>query len=114
MKKVLAIAFGLLGMFGGAVGVAIADPGPNGHNNHGLCTALFNGSETGRAHKQNAGPFAALIANSPDGPSDGDDEDGSLSDAWDWCSDTTTIGGNPENPTTPEAEGNGKNGKGKG
>lgn len=118
LKKVIAVTVGLLGMLGGAVGVAVADPGPNGKNNHGLCTALFNGSDTGRANKAKAGPFATLIANSPDGPSDDDDAGGSLSDAWDWCSDPANnpkgIGGNPENPTTPETEGNGKNGRGKG
>lgn len=114
MKKVIALTVGVLSMLGGAAGVAIAGPGPNGHNNHGLCTALFNGSEQGRGNKQNAGPFAALISQSPDGPSDDDDQGGSLSDAWDWCSATTTIGGQPENPTNDTPEGNGKNGRGKG
>ena len=41
-------------------GAALADPGPNGHNNYGLCTAYFAGSDNGQAHKHNAPPFAAL------------------------------------------------------
>ena len=45
---------------GGAI--ALADPGPNGHNDYGLCKAYFAGSETGQAHKHGAPPFAALEA----------------------------------------------------
>ncbi len=37
-------------------------PGPNGSNDFGLCTAFLSGSANGRAHKDNAPPFAALIA----------------------------------------------------
>ncbi|HVF74427.1 MAG TPA: hypothetical protein VM938_05215 [Acidimicrobiales bacterium] len=114
MKKVIAIAFGLLGMLGGAVGVATAEPGPNGKNNHGLCTAYFNGSETGRANKRQAGPFAALERAADDGDSDTPIEE----DVWRWCSDIANnpkgIGGNPEDPTTEGTEGNGKNGRGRG
>jgi hypothetical protein len=47
---------------GGAATTAVADPGPYGPNNFGLCTAYFAGSETGREHKRNAPPFAALEA----------------------------------------------------
>jgi hypothetical protein len=43
-------------------GAALAEPGPNGHNNHGLCTAYFSGSENGQAHKHKAPPFANLEA----------------------------------------------------
>ena len=122
MKKVLVIAIGLLGLLGGAVGVATAAPGPNGNNNHGLCTAYFNGSETGRANKHKAGPFVALenAAEARDGKDN--DEDGQTDEAdevaravWDWCSDPTNnpkgIGGNPDDPNTPENDGPGK-GKG--
>lgn len=41
-------------------GMALAQPGPNGHNNKGLCTAYFNGSDNGQAHKRNAPPFKGL------------------------------------------------------
>ena len=37
-----------------------AKPGPNGHNNWGLCTAYFAGSANGQSHKHSAGPFVAL------------------------------------------------------
>lgn len=43
-----------------AGGVASADPGPNGHNNKGLCNAFHSGSDTGRANKSSAPPFVAL------------------------------------------------------
>jgi hypothetical protein len=45
---------------GGAAVRATADPGPNGHNDFGLCKAYFAGSSTGQAQKQNAPPFQAL------------------------------------------------------
>jgi hypothetical protein len=80
-------------------GAALAQgPGPNGHNNHGLCTAYFNGSATGQAHKQNAGPFQALEAAADDGNSNTTPQQ----DVWNWCNDTTNnpkgIGGTPTNP----------------
>ena len=42
--------------------VARATPGPNGHNNYGLCKAYSSGSENGQAHKHKAPPFAQLEA----------------------------------------------------
>jgi len=61
MKKRLAlIVGGFVTMSTGAVGLAQAAPGPNTSNNHGLCTAYYNGSPTGQAHKHGAGPFVAL------------------------------------------------------
>lgn len=53
----------------GVVGFAHAEPGPNGHNNRGLCTAYFNGSPTGQANKRKAGPFVALEEAADDGDS---------------------------------------------
>ena len=47
----------------GAVGFASAgEPGPNGHNTFGLCTAYFAGSQTGQDHKHQAPPFQGLEA----------------------------------------------------
>lgn len=125
MKKTVAILIGMLSMLGGAVGVALATPGPNESNNHGLCTAYFNGSETGRSNKHKAGPFAALesAANARDGQdNDGDDQidetDEVAEAVWNWCDDPANnpkgIGGQPEDPTNDTPEGNGKNGRGKG
>ena len=95
----------------GVAGFAVADPGPNGSNNHGLCTAFFNGSENGQAHKRNAPPFVALARevgenNGVDDDGDGDtDEEGEMagpSEVWSWCMDPENnpkgIGGNPDNP----------------
>ena len=45
---------------GGLGATAVADPGPHGPNNFGLCTAYFAGSETGQEHKRKAPPFVAL------------------------------------------------------
>lgn len=47
---------------GGLATTATADPGPNGNNNFGLCTAYFAGSEKGQEMKHQAPPFAALEA----------------------------------------------------
>jgi len=98
VKKLLAAgALGLL-LAGGTVVGATAAPGPNGNNNHGLCTAYFNGSDTGRAHKHNAGPFAALES----AASDDDDSTSPEQDVWTWCDDAANnakgIGGNPTPP----------------
>jgi hypothetical protein len=41
-------------------GAALADPGPNGHNDYGLCKAYFAGSANGQEHKHAAPPFVAL------------------------------------------------------
>lgn len=47
---------------GGAATTAGAEPGPNGNNNFGLCTAYFAGSEKGQEMKRKAPPFQALEA----------------------------------------------------
>jgi len=44
----------------GGAGFAFAAPGPNGHNDYGLCQAYSSGSANGQAHKHSAPPFAAL------------------------------------------------------
>ena len=57
---VVPAAVTLLAIGGAATTAAVADPGPNGHNNFGLCTAYFAGSEKGQEMKHKAPPFAAL------------------------------------------------------
>ena len=59
-RAVLGLAVATTLAAGGAV--ALADPGPNGHNDYGLCKAYFAGSDTAQAHKHAAPPFAALEA----------------------------------------------------
>lgn len=88
---------------GGAVGAAFAAPGPNGHNNHGLCTAYFNGSETGRAHKRNAPPFQALeqAAHEYDDQT-GDEYDNAEDEVYKFCTSAENPKGIGGNPTTPQ------------
>ena len=82
MRKRLAIVIaGTLALSAGSLGLAQADPGPNGHNDHGLCTAYFNGSENGQAHKRNAGPFVAL----EEAADDGDDSTSPAEDVAAFC-----------------------------
>jgi len=59
-RIVAPVAIALL--IGGGAGIATAEPGPNGSNNFGLCTAYFAGSESGQEHKHKAPPFQALEA----------------------------------------------------
>ena len=59
MKKFLVSAAAAGLMLGGA-GLAHAAPGPNGHNDYGLCKAYSSGSQNGQDHKHSAPPFAAL------------------------------------------------------
>lgn len=61
LRKLVAPAAVVLLAAGGA-GIASADPGPNGPNNFGLCTAYFAGSEKGKDQKRKAPPFQALEA----------------------------------------------------
>ena len=62
MKRTLLSAAVLtIGLTG--AGVSLADPpGPNGHNDYGLCKAYFAGSATGQEHRHQAPPFVALEA----------------------------------------------------
>jgi hypothetical protein len=95
----------------GFVAGAQAEPGPNGENDHGLCTAFFNGQKNGHDKNGNPGPFAALVEtgeaytdndgvdNDRDGEVDEEDEHSSLSDAenvFNYCNDNDLIGGNPD------------------
>ena len=59
-QRVLVLVMAAAAIAGGSAVKASADPGPNGHNNFGLCTAYFAGSDNGQAHKHNAPPFVAL------------------------------------------------------
>jgi hypothetical protein len=99
MKRVLATLFGatmLLTAFG--VTAVSADPGPNGHNEKGLCTAYFNGQKKGHQEGEGPGPFGVLETEYED---DGTDEDADVpgetriaSDVFERCN--GLIGGNPE------------------
>lgn len=118
-RKLLALSVMILMAFGGTAAVGAADhegPGPNGHNDRGLCTAYFNGQKNGHDKQREGedgeypGPFGGLedhardytdndgVDNDRDGETDEDGENESLSAAeniFNFCDDTSTIGGQP-------------------
>lgn len=142
MKKIVAALFAsllLITMFG--VISASAEPGPNGNNDKGLCTAYFNGQKKGHDKHGDPGPFQALedqAAENDGRDNDGDDEvdeegeriddsspEGDLEQAeavYAFCD--GLIGGNPSNgrydcegtqdgPSCTDSRGGGAEGKGK-
>ena len=115
MLKKLMVIIGLLAMTGFGAGLAKAEPGPNGHNDHGLCTAYFNGQKVGHGPGEDQThqppPFQGLEDtsrtytdndgqdNDHDGQTDEPGENQSLTDAeniFNYCNDGGLIGGNPE------------------
>ena len=102
MKRVLAMLLGatvLFALFGATTGSAA--PGPNGNNDHGLCTAYFNGQKKGHTEGEGPGPFGALEdeAGEYDAENGGNDEDREdeqqvSDDVFERCN--GLIGGNPE------------------
>ena len=98
MKRLLAVLFGAALMFAVAgVTSASAEPGPNGSNNKGLCTAYFNGQKNGHEEGDGPGPFGALEDGSEDDGSNEDlaDEQQISDDVFEYC-EQYGIGGNPE------------------
>ena len=73
----------------GFAGVASGAPGPNGHNDYGLCKAYFSGSENGQNHKHKAKPFVALQTAAGDQDGDGDTDS---DDVAQYCADKTPGG----------------------
>ncbi len=94
MKKRIAVATATLMFASLGAGIVQAAPGPNGKNDHGLCTAYFNGQKSGHDKHGSPGPFAALETQY--GPA--------IQDIYDHCSTIPKgIGGNPdENGRFPE------------
>lgn len=72
-------------------------PGPNGHNEKGLCTAYFNGQKNGHEEGDGPGPFGALEDEATDDGSDENREDERQvsDDVFEFC-DQYGIMGNPE------------------
>ncbi len=97
MKRLLAALFCttmLVALFGAASAVQ-AEPGPNGSNEKGLCTAYFNGQKKGHDKQKERngeapGPFAGLEEHA-EGESD-DDE--TVDAVYEYCE--GMIGGNME------------------
>jgi hypothetical protein len=103
MKRVLAILFGAAVLFAGfGVADVSAAPGPNGSNDHGLCTAYFNGQKNGHTEGEGPGPFGTLEdVSEDDGTDEEEDPDNGVigetrvaSDVRERCD--GLIGGNPE------------------
>ena len=90
MKKLL-LAAATAALLTTGAGAAIAAPGPNGNNDHGLCTAYFNGQKTGHDKHGSPGPFAAL----EQAADDGDDDTSTAQDVYNYCQ-AAGIGGNPD------------------
>jgi hypothetical protein len=120
MKRAIAVVIGVLAMLGAAAGISSAAPGPHGKNDHGLCTAYFNGQKNGHDKKdEDPKPFESLeragedytdndgvdndrdekIDEGKNTSSPDDDESNDLTpqeNIYNFCSNTTIIGGNPE------------------
>lgn len=116
-KRALSVLAAAALLFGGTGTAALAEhgggqPGPNGNNDYGLCTAYFNGSEQGQEKKRQAPPFQALEDHA--GDADGDGESGTPSDVWEYCTSGPGVGGNPDNPNEEGDTPGGGNGNGNG
>ena len=100
MKRVSAVFLGaMMVLAASAAGVSpvSAEPGPNGNNEHGLCTAYFNGQKNGHDKHGSPGSFAALEDDAEDDGSNEDKENETQisDDVFEFCDDFG-IGGNPE------------------
>lgn len=93
MAAVAALASGALGMGPPDVEDIPGDPGPNGSNNFGLCTAYFSGSDEGRENKRKAPPFQGL--------ENAADEDENSDSVAEWCEQ------NGQHPGQGDGEANG-------
>jgi hypothetical protein len=105
-RLLLALVPGLLIVAG--AGIVQAEPGPNENNDHGLCTAYFNGQKNGHDKNGQPGPFQALedasraytdsdgVDNDGDGQVDEDGENQDLSAAENVANKCDgLVGGNP-------------------
>src|SRR3954453_16855790 len=101
-KFLIAAALATLVTAGAGLGVSQAkggggSPGPNGSNNHGLCTAYFNGQKNGWAKNGTPPPFQSLedTANAEGYPNSS-----TTQNVYNWCTNADNnskgIGGNPD------------------
>ncbi|HEX4901236.1 MAG TPA: hypothetical protein VFV42_00405 [Acidimicrobiales bacterium] len=99
MKKILATlgaALMMLGLFGAASAQAAPGPDADGPAKKGLCTAYFNGSDTGRANKRGAPPFQNLEAAAELAEMTVEAFCGVVRDDEDNVTDDGLVGGNPD------------------
>ena len=103
MRRLLASSIVVVAVLG--AGGSVAAPGPNGHNNYGLCKAYFSGSDTGRANKRKAPPFQGLEraagVDEDDGPEEVNEK------VAEFCA-SATPGGKGDTPRTGADAGKGK------
>ena len=103
MKRMLALICGVTLLLAAGAGTASAGhegdrgPGPNGHNEKGLCTAYFNGQKNGHQEGEGPGPFGVLEDESTDSGENEDLEDEMQvsDDVFEFC-DQFGIMGQPE------------------
>jgi len=88
--KRLVVSTTIAAIVAGGAGFAFAgQPGPNGHNDYGLCKAYFAGSQKGQDNKQQKGPFPALKSKAGDQDGDGDTDN---DDVRAYCANTVPGG----------------------
>jgi hypothetical protein len=87
--KRLVIGGAIAALVAAGTGLSFAGaPGPNGHNNWGLCNAY---AHNGGGNSHNAKPFAALATTAGDYNQDGETNE---QDVYDWCADNGQKPGN--------------------
>ena len=92
MKR-LVISSTIAALIAGSAGLAVAgQPGPNGHNDYGLCKAYFAGSQTGQDHKHQAGPFQALEQAADQASGGNQDGTGTADEVASYCENVTPGG----------------------
>lgn len=107
LRKLLVAALLAIAAVGSGVS-ALADHGEPQKNEHGMCTAYFNGSENGQENKRKTGPFQAFeswvgendhVDNNGNNEVDEEGEDADAVDVWNYCNQTAKgIGGTPDDP----------------
>jgi hypothetical protein len=125
-KTIVAAAAAILLLSGVGVAQAKSNDNSDDPNQHGLCTAYFNGQKNGHDKHGNPGPFQALadsaaaytdsdgVDNDGDGQVDEDNESADMSEAenvYNYCD--GLVGGNPDHgrytcilDNDPDTEGN--------
>jgi hypothetical protein len=106
MKKILtAVVAG--GLVLGGAGVAFGQgPDATGPAKKGLCTAYFNGSDTGRANKRGAPPFQNLEAAAAAADQSVEEFCGVVRDGDGNVTDDGLVGGSPDYDDPGEANNN--------
>lgn len=105
----LIAALMMMGLVGAVNASAAPGPDANGPAKKGLCTAYFNGSDTGRANKRQAPPFQNLEAAAAAMDQSVEEFCGVVRNDDGEVTDDGLVGGNPdyEEPTDANPNSNG-------